>query len=195
MHSRAGPMEASPMRAWFSTRRAICMALRRPAAHSVLARFSNSVLPRGAGRFIYSIPSRGAPTAANPSGASSSTMPGTSTGRHLRAVTRLASAARSSNCPRLKAAGRSVFLLTNSGNGWTKSMQWNFTGNNGRQPWGAMSVGDFGTTYAGGGTRNGNVFELRGGGLIHVIHVFGDASKAGHNPLAGVTKNGRNLYG
>jgi uncharacterized repeat protein (TIGR03803 family) len=88
-----------------------------------------------------------------------------------------------------------VFLLTNSGNGWTKSMQWNFTGNNGRQPWGAMSVGDFGTTYAGGGTRNGNVFELRGGGLIHVIHVFGDASKAGHNPLAGVTKNGRNLYG
>jgi uncharacterized repeat protein (TIGR03803 family) len=26
-----------------------------------------------------------------------------------------------------------VFLLTNSGNGWTKSMQWNFTGNNGSQ--------------------------------------------------------------
>ena len=87
----------------------------------------------------------------------------------------------------------SVFWLTNSGNGWTKSLQWNFTGNNGSQPWAAMSAGSYGTTYAGGSSGNGNVFELRGGGIVHNIHVFGVTSKAGHHPIAGLTKNGANL--
>jgi len=91
----------------------------------------------------------------------------------------------------------SVFWLTNSGNGWTKSLQWNFTGNNGSQPWAAMSASTaiYGTTYAGGGDGDGNVFELRGGGLIHVIHVFGAASKTGKHPIADLTMNAGNLYG
>jgi len=88
-----------------------------------------------------------------------------------------------------------VFLLTNSGNGWTKSKQWDFTGYNGREPWAAMSAGSYGTTYAGGGFREGNVFELRGGEIIHVIHTFSDTSKAGKHPIAGLTKNASNLYG
>ncbi len=58
-----------------------------------------------------------------------------------------------------------------------------------------MSAGIYGTSYAGGVSGHGNVCELRGGGLIHVIHVFGQTSKAGHHALAGLTKNAGNLYG
>jgi uncharacterized repeat protein (TIGR03803 family) len=100
-----------------------------------------------------------------------------------------------------------VFELTNSGGTWNQSVIYSFLGpsnSDGANPFGGLvldSSGNiYGTTYAGGPSNQGTVFELTEKGNTWtetVLHSFDDISGSdGYNPDGALTFDaGGNLYG
>jgi uncharacterized repeat protein (TIGR03803 family) len=95
-----------------------------------------------------------------------------------------------------------VFMLTPSAGQWTESILHSFSGTDGALPYGGLVLDTanniYGTTYHGGATNYGVVFELspaHGGGWKEtVLHDFEDRPAA--NPAAGLVFNAAgNLYG
>jgi uncharacterized repeat protein (TIGR03803 family) len=68
-------------------------------------------------------------------------------------------------------------------------------GSNGSQPWASL-LGSVGTSYAGGKTGMGEVFQLIGGTLIKGLHSFDPAKPFGVHPQGNlVSDSSNNLYG
>jgi uncharacterized repeat protein (TIGR03803 family) len=100
-----------------------------------------------------------------------------------------------------------VFELTNSGGTWTQSVIYSFLGasnSDGAYPFGGLvldSSGNiYGTTYQGGPSSQGTVFELSKSGSTWtetVLHSFADISGSdGYYPYGALTFDaGGNLYG
>ena len=100
--------------------------------------------------------------------------------------------------------GGTVFELSPSGSGWTKTVLHSFQSSEGMSPLGGLifdaSGNLYGTTYAGGiGGYAGSVFELspsNGGWAFSVLHLFDFSEGEGAGPVAGVTLDAAgNLYG
>ncbi len=100
-----------------------------------------------------------------------------------------------------------VFELTNSGGTWTETVIYSFLGaanSDGAYPFGGLvldaSGNIFGTTYQGGPSSQGSVFELTKSGSNWnetVLHAFQDVSGSdGYYPYGGLTFDAAgNLYG
>ena len=96
-----------------------------------------------------------------------------------------------------------VYELTPSGNGYTESILYSFSGTDGANPGGGL-VFDykgnlFGTTFWGGSNEIGTVFELTYipgvGWTEHVLYNF-QAADDGYNPASGlIFDSSGNLYG
>jgi uncharacterized repeat protein (TIGR03803 family) len=95
-----------------------------------------------------------------------------------------------------------VFELTKSSGGWTESVLYSFTGgSDGGTPYGGLVIDAsgnlYGTTYAGGASGQGTVFELMPSGSTWtevVIHSFAGGSD-GAFPRAGLVLKGNQLAG
>ena len=100
-----------------------------------------------------------------------------------------------------------VFALTNSGGTWNQTVIYSFLGpsnSDGANPFGGLVLDSngniYGTTYAGGPSNQGTVFELSKKGSTWtetVLHLFDDISGSdGYYPYGGLTFDAAgNLYG
>jgi uncharacterized repeat protein (TIGR03803 family) len=102
-----------------------------------------------------------------------------------------------------------VFSLTPPaapGGAWTETVLYSFTGGSGAHPNGGVSIGGggvlFGTTYYGGASNLGTVFNLKppaspaGAWTKRVLHNFSGAANDGAHPFASVAiGSGGVLYG
>jgi uncharacterized repeat protein (TIGR03803 family) len=101
-----------------------------------------------------------------------------------------------------------VFELTNSGGTWTQTVIYSFTGVNngdGAYPFGGLVLDAsgknlYGTTYQGGASSQGTVFQLTNSGGTWketVLHTFDDISGSdGYYPYGALTSDASgNLYG
>jgi len=95
-----------------------------------------------------------------------------------------------------------VFELTSSGSGWSKSVLQRFDGGDGQYPLAGMIFGQSGslngTTYYGGANSNGAVYQLTpsGSGWSESVLYSFQGSNDGANPAAGVISDSAgNLYG
>jgi uncharacterized repeat protein (TIGR03803 family) len=100
-----------------------------------------------------------------------------------------------------------VFELTNSGGSWSQTVLYSFLGpsnSDGANPCGGLvldSAGNiYGTTYAGGPSNEGTVFQLSKSGSTWketVLHAFADVSGSdGYGPYGSLVADaGGNLYG
>jgi uncharacterized repeat protein (TIGR03803 family) len=96
-----------------------------------------------------------------------------------------------------------VFELTPNGNGWSETVLYSFAGgDDGQSPYAGLTfdvAGNlYGTTYEGGTSGDGTVFELKNSGEGQwnetVIHAFNGTD--GNAPAGGVVLDGRgNVYG
>ena len=95
-----------------------------------------------------------------------------------------------------------VYELTPSGSGWTESVLYRFSGNDGSNPQGGLILDNagslYGTTYRGGGFGGGTIFELTPSGsgwTEKVLYNFRTGTDGGA-PIAGLIFDpSGNLYG
>jgi len=103
----------------------------------------------------------------------------------------------------LPASGGTVFELTPSGDTWTETILYRFTGGaDGGEPASAVTFNQsgnlYGTTSNGGKLRDGTVYELspvNGGWRETVIWNFGVFTSDGETPFSNVILQQGNLYG
>jgi uncharacterized repeat protein (TIGR03803 family) len=95
-----------------------------------------------------------------------------------------------------------VFELTPSGSGWTKSVLQRFDGGDGQYPLAGLIAGPsgslVGTTYYGGAHSDGAVYQLTpsGSGWSESVLYSFQGGNDGANPAAGlISDNASNLYG